>query len=93
MTSCSHLGTIAFSQLPSSVLGCEDCLRIGGRWVHLRMCTTCGGIRCCDDSPNRHASAHHRSSGHPIICSAEPGEDWFWCYEDDLAFTFAPEAT
>ncbi len=93
MTSCSHLETIAFRELPPSIAGCEDCLRIGASWVHLRMCTSCGGIRCCDDSPNRHASAHHRSSGHPIIRSAEWGENWFWCYEDDLAFALAPEAT
>jgi hypothetical protein len=90
--SCSHLDTIAFARLPPSIAGCEDCLRIGARWLHLRMCTSCGGIRCCDDSPNRHAAAHHRSVGHPIIRSAEPGEDWFWCYEEELAFTVAVEA-
>ena len=93
MTGCSHLDTIAFTTLPSSIAGCEDCLKTGSLWLHLRMCTSCGGIRCCDDSPNRHATAHHRPSGHLIIRSAEAGEDWFWCYEDDLAFTVAIEAT
>ena len=92
MAGCSHLDTIAVHRLPRAIQGCEDCLKIGARWVHLRMCTACGGIRCCDDSPNRHASAHHRASGHPVIRSAEPGENWFWCYEDELAFEFAPES-
>lgn len=92
MSSCSHLGTIAVRRLPPSIPGCEDCLKIGARWVHLRLCTACGGVRCCDDSPNRHASAHYRSTGHPIIRSAEPGEDWFWCFEDDLAFGLASES-
>ncbi len=58
----------------------------GGRWVPLRMCTTCGHIGCCDNSPGRHATAHHRATGHPIIRSAEPGEDWSWCYVDELMF-------
>ena len=71
---------------PSST-GCEDCLRIGGRWVHLRMCRTCGHVGCCDDSPNKHATGHYHSVGHPLIQSYEPGEDWVWCYEDELAFT------
>jgi hypothetical protein len=78
---------------PPSIAGCEDCLKIGAEWLHLRMCTSCGHIGCCDDSPNRHATAHHRASGHPIVRSAEPGEDWFWCYEDELAFAVAGEAT
>lgn len=55
------------------------------------MCTSCGHIGCCDSSPNRHATAHAHETGHPVIRSAEPGEDWFWCYPDDLAFTIAPE--
>ena len=66
--------------------GCEDCLATGGRWVHLRLCMTCGKVGCCDSSPNRHATAHHGASGHPIIQSFEPGEDWWWCFEDELAF-------
>ena len=65
--------------MPSSN-GCEDCLRIGGTWVHLRLCLTCGHVGCCDSSPNRHASAHFRTSHHPIVQSFEAGEDWRWCY-------------
>jgi len=62
---------------------CEECVKIGSEWVHLRTCQTCGGIRCCDSSPNRHARAHARASSHPVICSAEPGERWLYCYPDD----------
>jgi hypothetical protein len=84
---CSHLDQIEVTDLPESIAGCEDCLPIGARWLHLRMCTTCGHIGCCDSSPNRHATAHVRGTGHVVIRSAEPGEDWFWCYEDEVAFT------
>jgi len=69
--------------------GCEDCLKIGGRWVHLRVCRSCGKVGCCDYSPNRHASAHVRESGHPIVSSLEPGEDWSYCYVDDVAFVLS----
>jgi Zn-finger in ubiquitin-hydrolases and other protein len=86
MAGCTHIDTIELTDLPDDIAGCEDCLRIGARWVHLRMCTACGGIRCCNDSPNRHATAHAHSSGHPVIRSAEPGEEWFWCYVDEVAF-------
>jgi hypothetical protein len=81
---CSHLGGILFTELPETIAGCEECLASGGRWVHLRMCQTCRHIGCCDGSPNRHASAHARIAGHPIIRSAEPGEDWSYCYIDDI---------
>jgi uncharacterized UBP type Zn finger protein len=84
---CSHLSQIELTELPESIPGCEDCLAIGGRWLHLRMCTSCGHIGCCDSSPNRHATAHAKETGHPVIRSAEPGEDWFWCYEDEVAFS------
>jgi hypothetical protein len=84
---CTHLDTIAYTELPEQIAGCEDCLRIGGRWLHLRMCTNCGHIGCCDSSPNRHATAHVHATGHPVIHSAEPGEDWFWCYTDEIGFT------
>lgn len=67
--------------VPPSGTGCVECDAAGGWWVHLRRCAACGHIGCCDDSPQRHASAHWRSSGHPIIRSFEPGEDWFWNYE------------
>lgn len=83
-TRCTHLDQIADVE-PSSP-GCEDCLRIGATWFHLRVCMTCGHVGCCDNSPNRHASAHARSTQHPIIQSYEPGEDWWYCYDDDLAF-------
>jgi uncharacterized UBP type Zn finger protein len=63
--------------------GCEECLRDGSRWVHLRLCLTCGHVGCCDSSPNRHASAHAAQTGHPIVQSFEPGEDWRWCYVDE----------
>ena len=87
MAVCSHLDTIQVTELPEPIVGCEDCLRMGSSWVHLRMCMTCGGIRCCDSSPNRHASRHAASvAGHPIARSAEPGEDWSWCYVDEVAF-------
>jgi uncharacterized UBP type Zn finger protein len=84
MPSCSHLDHVHLTELPASVDGCEECLRIGGQWLHLRICLECGQVGCCDDSPNRHASAHAHSSGHPIIRSIEPGEDWSWCYLDEL---------
>ena len=71
---------------PSS-WGCEDCLAQGRRdWVHLRICQECGHVGCCDNSPGRHATAHFRLAGHPVIRSYEPGEDWYWCYLDQLAF-------
>ena len=66
--------------------GCAECEETEGWWLHLRRCTTCGHVGCCDSSPNRHASAHVRSSEHPIVTSAEPGEDWSYCYVDDVAF-------
>jgi uncharacterized UBP type Zn finger protein len=83
------LDEVEVTTLPVSIAGCEDCLRIGGTWVHLRMCETCGHIGCCDNSPNRHATAHFRETSHPIIRSAEPGEDWSWCYVDEIAFVLA----
>ena len=83
---CSHLDTISVTRLPEDIPGCEDCLKIGGRWVHLRMCESCGHIACCDSSPNRHASAHARDAAHPVARSAEPGETWSWCYVDEVAF-------
>lgn len=83
---CSHLDSIQVAELPEPLLGCQDCLKTGGRWLHLRMCTSCGKIGCCDNSPNRHATAHFHESGHPLIRSAEPEEDWIWCYVDEAAF-------
>lgn len=85
VTSCSHLDHVLLTRLPESVDGCEDCLASGGVWLHLRICLECGHVGCCDDSPNRHATAHARESGHPVIRSLEPGEEWSWCYPDRLA--------
>jgi uncharacterized UBP type Zn finger protein len=83
---CTHLDRISVTELPDSIPGCEDCLETGGRWVHLRMCMSCGKIGCCDSSPNRHARAHAAEAGHPIARSAEPGEEWSCCYVDDVTF-------
>ena len=83
---CTHLDQIEVFELPASVDGCEDCLRTGDKWLHLRICLTCGHVGCCDSSPNRHATAHARASSHPLIRSLEPAEDWNWCYVDDVAF-------
>jgi len=81
---CRHVKGI--HDVTPSALGCEECLKIGSRWVHLRMCHVCGKVGCCDNSPNRHATAHFHESGHPLIRSAEPGEDWSYCYIEDVAF-------
>ncbi|HZQ89197.1 MAG TPA: UBP-type zinc finger domain-containing protein [Gaiellaceae bacterium] len=88
---CSHLDTIEFTEIPERIAGCEECLKTGDRWVHLRMCMECGTIRCCDDSPNKHASQHAREASHPIIKSAEPSEGWSWCYVDEVAFVVEQE--
>ena len=69
---------------PARVHVCEACVKIGGRWVHLRTCQSCGVTLCCDSSPNRHASGHARTLAHPVIASAEPGERWLYCYPDDV---------
>jgi len=82
---CLHLDQVELTELPAQVDGCEDCLRTGGKWLHLRICLTCGHVGCCDNSPGRHATAHYRDSGHPLIRSLEPGEEWSWCYVDELA--------
>lgn len=63
---------------------CAECVKTGSQWVHLRTCQTCGVTLCCDSSPNKHASAHAKKSGHPVIISAEPGERWAWCYIDEI---------
>jgi hypothetical protein len=70
----------------AEVEGCEECLRSGGEWVHLRVCLTCGQVGCCDSSPNRHATKHAREADHPIVRSLESGENWCWCYEDGVGF-------
>jgi uncharacterized UBP type Zn finger protein len=86
MPTCTHLDHVHVTELPAAVDGCAECLAIGGVWLHLRICLECGQVGCCDDSPNRHATAHAHQTGHPIIRSLEPGEDWSWCYIDEVAF-------
>jgi hypothetical protein len=81
---CTHLGDVR--DVTPAADGCQDCLAIGGRWVHLRMCMTCGHIGCCDSSPNKHATAHFHEIGDPLVQSYEPGENWWWCYVDQVAF-------
>jgi hypothetical protein len=80
--SCNHVDSVR-NVKPSTVEGCEDCLRVGGQWVHLRECLQCGHVGCCDNSPGKHATAHFKETGHPLMQSFEPGEDWAWCYVDE----------
>ncbi len=80
---CNHLIAIKEIKLAEEHV-CEECVKIGGRWVHLRTCQSCGVTLCCDSSPHRHATAHFHEVGHPVVASAEPGEQWLWCYEDEL---------
>ena len=79
---CTHLDQIKIAP-PDSVAGCEECMKTGDHWLHLRVCLTCGKVGCCDSSPNKHASKHARASAHPVIASAEPGEQWMYCYPHD----------
>ncbi len=79
---CTHLDQIR--DVSPNTHGCEECLKIGSRWVHLRMCLSCGKVGCCDSSPNRHASKHARTPGHAIAQSIEPGESWRWCFVDQV---------
>ena len=83
MTTCTHLDQIQFIDLPENIAGCEECLKIGARWVHLRTRQTCGVTLCCDSSPNKHATKHAHASGHAVIASGQPGERWLYCYPDD----------
>lgn len=89
---CSHLGSITVTELPESADGCEDCLREGSKWMHLRICLECGHIGCCDSSPQRHASRHAEVETHPLMRSIEPGEDWSWCVVDEVAMVI-PQIT
>ncbi|MEP7341326.1 MAG: UBP-type zinc finger domain-containing protein [Acidobacteriota bacterium] len=83
-TKCKHLDQIR--DVKPSAKGCEDCLKLGDDWVHLRLCKSCGHVGCCDNSKNKHATKHFRATDHPIIKSLEPGEEWGYCYKDDLFF-------
>jgi len=80
---CTHLGEI-HDVKPRTPDGCEECLKSGSDWVHMRLCTSCGHVGCCDNSPNRHATKHYHATRHPVIRSFEPGENWGWCYVDEL---------
>mgnify|MGYP000014584484 FL=1 len=87
---CTHMDMIR--SVTPSAKGCEDCLRIGSEWVHLRLCRACGHVGCCDDSPHRHATAHYRTTQHPIIEGYDPPEGWGWCFVDE-AMVDLPDQT
>lgn len=80
---CAHLSA-ATDHGPNTPKGCEECLALGDTWVHLRLCLACGRVGCCDNSKNRHATKHYHAAKHPVIRSFEPGEQWRYCYPDDL---------
>jgi uncharacterized UBP type Zn finger protein len=79
---CTHLDQI--NAVTPSAPGCEECLNMGDTWVHLRICLICGHVGCCDSSRNTHATKHFHGTGHPLVQSFEPGEDWIWCYVDEI---------
>lgn len=91
MEGCKHLAEVKEFAL-NVKRECEDCMKVGGIWVHLRMCMICGHVRCCDNSPGRHATKHFHASTHPIIRSFEPGENWGYCYPDDMFYEELPQA-
>lgn len=80
---CVHIQSITEIKMPKELV-CEECIKNGSEWVHLRTCQTCGVTLCCDSSPHKHATKHYHRSGHPVIISAEPGERWLWCYKDEV---------
>lgn len=84
-TTCTHLDQI-HDVTPRTPGGCEECLQLGDTWVHLRLCLTCGHVGCCDSSKNKHATKHFHATSHPIVQSFERGEDWIWCYIDEVAW-------
>lgn len=90
MAACAHLDEITVAK-PETVAGCEECLKTGDSWAHLRVCRSCGKVGCCDSSPNRHASRHAGEEQHPIISSVEPGENWTYCFVDELAFVLTED--
>jgi hypothetical protein len=80
---CADIATIETVRAPRAYI-CEACIKTGDRWVHLRTCQQCGVTLCCDSSPNRHATRHAKSRHHPVVASAEPGERWLYCYDDEV---------
>ena len=85
MAACTHLDHVHITSLPEQSEGCQECLAQGSEWCHLRICLECGHVGCCDSSPNRHATRHAEETGHPIIRSLQPGEEWSWCFVDEIA--------
>ena len=86
MAPCPHWSEI--KKVHANTKGCEECLKMGSHWVHLRLCMICGHVGCCDSSPNKHATKHFHTTKHPIMRSIEPGETWGWCYVDELMLEF-----
>jgi len=84
---CTHLGQIR--PVKPHTRGCEECLKIGQEWVHLRLCLECGHVGCCDSSIGRHATVHFHKTRHPVMRSIEPGESWGWCYADEVVIELA----
>jgi hypothetical protein len=87
MPSCAHLDHV--HQVRPSARGCEECLKMGDEWVHLRLCMECGHVGCCDSSKNKHATKHFHHAKHPIMRSHQPGEEWGWCYVDEVMLDFS----
>jgi uncharacterized UBP type Zn finger protein len=88
---CEHLSEL--EPVPPRAEGCEECLKTGRPWVHLRLCLTCGHVGCCDSSPGRHATKHFHHTSHPVVASFEPGERWAWCYVDESELPVPEEVT
>jgi hypothetical protein len=88
---CGHLGSIR--KVTPSARGCEECLKMGSEWVHLRLCRQCGHVGCCDDSPNHHATNHFHASHHPVIEGYDPPEGWGWCYVDEVFIDLGKNTT
>ena len=84
---CEHISAIDEVKVPT-LQQCDECVKVGDSWVHLRTCQTCGGTHCCDSSPNRHATRHAQVSGHPVMASAEPGERWLYCFPDEMTVAY-----
>ena len=87
MKQCTHRDQIKVTKPKTHV--CAECIKLGDTWVHLRFCMICGNVGCCDDSKNKHATKHFQASKHPIMRSIQPGEDWGWCYVDEVELDFA----